>query len=189
MNQLKLVPFSENNMSIVLAWRNSSRIRLNMINNSVISETDHLAFLKILDCDPSKKYFVVELNDYPVASIYFVNLDSSTVTWGCYIGIEKPVPGLFIALVVMAGKFVFDYCQAKVLRSEVAEHNESPIKLNKYIKIPEKRRVVRVTKEGKDLEFIEYELDRSKFFSVSENALKIMPSSVKEALENFYLEK
>ena len=189
MNKLKLVPFSERNMPIVLKWRNSSRIRSNMLDDSIISESSHRKFLSILAVDHSKEYFIVELNDDPVACVYFTDLESTNVTWGCYIGAEKPIPGLFVGLVILAAKFVFNRHQAKVLRSEVVSHNENPIKLNKFIGIPEKKRIGRTTVTGRKQEFIEYWLERSNFDSVLKRAYKIMPSSVKEVMETFVVEE
>ncbi|GAA0841467.1 hypothetical protein GCM10009113_07980 [Marinobacter szutsaonensis] len=143
----------------------------------------------MLEDDPSKAYFVVQLNDSPIAAIYFTGLGTSTVTWGCYIGSEKPVPGLFVGLVVLAAKFVFEDYQAEILRSEVAAHNSNPIKLNKFLGIPVQRRITKVTKEGTSLEFIEYKLEKYHFGTMYETALRVIPSSVKEALENFIMEK
>jgi UDP-4-amino-4,6-dideoxy-N-acetyl-beta-L-altrosamine N-acetyltransferase len=188
MNKIKLVPFSKENMPTVLSWRNSKRIRSNMLDDSIISEAAHQKFLEVLAVDQSKEYFVVELNGLPVASIYFTDLNQSCVTWGCYIGVVKPVPGLFIALLILAAKFVFFRYQAKVLRSEVAAHNSNPIKLNKFFGIPEKKRIKKITTKGEETEFIEYRLERCDFDSIYKKAYKVMPTSVKGAVENFFLE-
>lgn len=188
MTLLKLVPFSEENLLTVLAWRNSERIRSNMLDDSIISEVSHRVFLKSLATDYSKAYFVVELNCNPVASVYLINLGGAEVTWGCYIGAERIIPGLFVALLVIASKFAFSWPETRILKSEVAAHNSNPIKLNKFLGITEIQRVERPTASGKNIEFIEYQLNRSELKSVLAKASKIMPSAIKEATEKFILE-
>ena len=173
---------------MVLEWRNSRRIRTNMLDDSITLESCHRKFLNSLAVDPSKAYFVVELNGLPVASIYFTDLDTSCVTWGCYIGVEKLIPGLFIALLILAAKFAFYHYQARTLRSEVAAHNDNPIRLNRFVGIQKGQNIKKITSGGVETEFIEYRFERCEFNSVCEKALKIMPSSVKEAVGNYVLE-
>jgi hypothetical protein len=188
MSDLRLVPFSDNNTPIVLAWRNSDRIRKNMLDDSVISTENHREFLKTLESDRARAYYVVELRGTPVAAIYFTELGGSEVTWGCYIGTDKTMPGLFVALVIMAAKYSFRLPSTNSLRSEVAEHNANPIKLNRFLGIPEAARLTRLTSSGRAVEFIEYQLSRDLLNNVIDKAKKIMPSSLRKSCENIVLE-
>lgn len=189
MSDFKLVPFAPENSEIVLTWRNSDRIRSNMLDDSVIESGEHSKFLKILVEDKSRAYFVVELRNTPVATLYFTGLGSEKVTWGCYIGTEKTIPGLFVALVSTAIKYSFSYTTTNILRSEVAAHNPNPIKLNRFLNIPEAARFCRLTSSGEEVEFIEYRLTHEAAESVLGRAHKAMPSSIKKSYENFTLEK
>lgn len=189
MSSFKLVPFSPENSAIVLAWRNSERIRLNMLDDSVIEGDDHNNFLKLLAKDESRAYFVVELRNTPVATIYFTGLGSDEVTWGCYIGSEKTIPGLFVALVMIAIKYSFGLSTTNTLRSEVAAHNSNPIKLNHFLGLPETARFCRSTSSGEEIQFIEYRLTAEMLGNVIGKALKVMPSSIKQSYETLTLEK
>lgn len=189
MNEIKLVPFSDKNADQVLMWRNSSRIQSNMLDDSHISFKSHKEFLNRLHLDLMQAYYVIELNCLPVASIYFSGLGTERVTWGCYIGVEKILPGFFVALVIISGQFAFARPQTKLIRSEVASHNSNPIKLNKFLGIAEVQRITRNTSQKKKIEFIEFHLDRSNFDLVCKKGLKIIPSSIKMALDNLIMEK
>ena len=129
MADLKLVPFGVENAEQVLHWRNSERVRKNMIDDTIITPEQHSVFLSRLQGDSARKYFVVELRGEPVAAIYFAELGGTEVTWGCYVGVEKVIPGLFVALAAIAINFAFKYPETLALRSEVARHNQSPIKI------------------------------------------------------------
>lgn len=48
MSGFRLVPFSEENTSTVLSWRNSDRVRKNMLDDSIISEESHRSFIENL---------------------------------------------------------------------------------------------------------------------------------------------
>lgn len=188
MSVFSLEPFSEDNMKLVLSWRNTERIRSNMLDDSIITENEHCNFLNSLKVDSSKAYFVVKLNGRAVSCLYFNDLDKSTVTWGCYIGVDKVIPGLFVALVVLAGKFAFSEKKVDCLRSEVACHNFNPIKLNKYFNIPIVSCKEEETVCGNKVKFNEYVLKRYNFIGLVEKAYKVMPSSVRKAIENFKVE-
>lgn len=189
MSSFKLVPFSAGNSATVLAWRNSERIRSNMLDDSVIENGDHSNFLKLLAEDESRAYFVIELKNTPVATIYFTGLGSTEVTWGCYIGSEKTIPGLFLALVMIAIKYSFGLHTTNTLRSEVAAHNSNPIKLNRFLGIPETARFCRTTSSGEEVEFIEYRLAPETLENVVGKAQKAMPSSIKQLCNTLILEK
>lgn len=189
MSDLRLVPFSDENSDIVMAWRNSDRIRTNMLDDSIIESQAHRKFLTALESDGTREYFVVELRGVPVAALYFTGLGGKEVTWGCYIGTEKAIPGLFVALVVVATKYAFSTPSTGVLRSEVAVHNSNPIKLNRFLGIPESARITKLTSSGKNVEFIEYKLSADLLNDVMSKANKAMPSSLRQSCEEVSLEK
>ena len=185
----KLMHFSQENTDRVLSWRNSERIRLNMVDDSVIELSAHKQFLSCLEANCSAAYYVVEYNGTSVGTIYFTGLGSGKVTWGCYIGSEKIIPGLFVALLVIAAKYSFSLPTTRILRSEVAAFNINPIKLNRFLGIPETSRFIRSTKTGSEVEFIEYCLASDQHNIIINKAEKVMPGSVKKSCQEFILEK
>lgn len=188
MSEFRLVPFSEENTAIVLSWRNSDRVRKNMLDDSIISEESHRAFIKNLIQDSSKKYYLVEINGMPVACIYFNGLDSKEVVWGCYIGASKPVPGLFVALFIISLRYVFLTNKADKLLSEVADYNLSPINLNRFAGVLKTGGSIKKTNSGRDVFYISYEVDKSSYNAVLNKCIGIVPSSIRNALENLKVE-
>ena len=110
------------------------------------------------------------------------------MTWGCYIGSEKAIPGLFVGLVIIAIKYSFSFPATESMRSEVASHNANPIKLNRFLGIPETGRILRYTSSGREVEFIEYRLVSGTIEPVLNKATKVIPSSIRTACENLKLE-
>lgn len=188
MKNLTLTPFNEDNAPTVLAWRNSERVRLNMIDNSIISEQDHYAFLQSLKGNTAKAYYLVKLDRNPIGSISFVDMDSKTPAWGCHLGTEKLIPGLFPALVFIAAQHIFITTAAEVLKSEVAAHNNNPISLNKFIGIPLITSLEKTTTKGDTVLFHQYELAKTDLNTVSDKLLKILPSSMRQAAQNFTID-
>lgn len=188
MSELKLVPFCFENSSIVLSWRNSDRIRKNMLDNSMIDIKQHQNFLNSLESDSSRSYFVVMLKKTPVAAIYFTGLGSKEVTWGCYIGSERTIPGLFAALVVIATNYSFSWSNTDVLRSEVAAHNANPKKMNDFLGIPEVGRFTRLTSSGSYVDFIEYKLSNNLKENVITKAYTILPRSLRKSCDSILME-
>jgi hypothetical protein len=189
MPNIHLKPFAESNAGIILQWRNAAAVRANMIDNSIISPAMHERFLATLQEDATKKYYLVEIGRTPVATLYFTEIGAAIVTWGCYIGPGIMIPGLFPALVVLAANVAFSLPSTQVLRSEVAVHNPSPIKMNKFLGIPEVARRRKRTSCGETIEFLEYQLEKRNRESVQEKALAIMPRAMRANVQSFEMER
>jgi len=184
----RLVPFSSSNMDLVLRWRNAPRVKDNMLDDSTISAEDHLNFLEALAVDGSRAYFVVYMDELPVAALYVSRLGQPEVTWGCYIGIEKMIPGLFVALFLMATDIAFAESKTVALYSEVAEHNSAPVRFNRFLGLGVPTPQVRITVSGQSVNFLGYRLERSRLADVRARALKVMPGSIKRAYNDWKVE-
>lgn len=184
----RLTPFSSDNAETVLEWRNKARVRHSMIDDSLISETQHQRFLEALQSDPTRAYYIVELGGHPVGALYFTGIGQPEVTWGCYIGVDGVIPGLFPAMMLMAARHAFSTPETLTLRSDVATHNSAPLKLNRYLGLePTARRRIR-TRMGKIIELVEFKLTRKDFEGVAAKARTIMPASIRQASNEFELE-
>lgn len=185
---LRLVPFSDANADLVLGWRNAVGVRGNMIDDSVISRADHQKFLKNLETDSCRSYFVVYLGERPVAALYFTGLGQPEVTWGCYIGTERMVPGLFVALFLIATDFAFAGSETRALCSEVAEHNSAPLRFNRFAGLEAENSYMRTTRSGRQIGFQSYRVEPSQLSGIRSKALKVMPGSMKQAYNEWKVE-
>lgn len=188
MAALRLIPFSRDNARLVLGWRNQPRVRGNMLTDSEITLDHHLAFLERLASDASRVYFLVYLDELPVATLYFTGLGGPEVTWGCYIGTEKLVPGLFMVLFLMASDMAFERPETVALYSEVAEYNAAPIRFNRFVGLPVVERHVRQTDSGKNVLFWGYRLDRDSLASVRGRTLKVTPAAMRQAYSDWKMD-
>jgi hypothetical protein len=60
---MKIVNFtdlSQEDYKTILSWRDSDKVRKNMLNSNIISGKEHFLLVKQLKQDSSKEYFSVE---------------------------------------------------------------------------------------------------------------------------------
>ena len=180
MRSLRLIQFDESNANLILSWRNSERVRSNMLDDSIITIDEHNKFVQVLKSDETKSYFIVELDEHPVGAIYFNGIGSDSITWGCYIGVDRIVPGLFILLIIIAIKFAFGHIKTQTLHSDVAAHNANPIKVNQFLGIPVTGKINKKTTNGNEIEFHQYVVDRKSVDHIMEKASKLLTSPMKK---------
>jgi len=189
MNEVVLIPFSRSNAEMVLAWRNSPRIRENSIDNAIISADSHAAFLDSLAEDNSRHYFVVEVNGQPQAVLSFVGIGRERVLWGCYIGSEKVQPGMFPMLACIGISYAFRFGTTQYLDSEVAAHNSAPLKFNKFLGLHETSLIEKKTSSGHNVSFYQFSLPRAQMDAVLNKARKVMTASRKKMLDTFEVKR
>ncbi|WP_143751198.1 hypothetical protein [Marinobacter sp. LV10MA510-1] len=159
-----------------------------MIDDSVISAASHKAFLRALETDRSREYFVVYLGKMPVAALSFISLGQPDVTWGCYIGTEKMVPGLFVALFIIATDHVFAKPETSALCSEIVSDNMAPIKFNRFLGLKTTGSYKRTASSGSEIELCCYRLERPRLAEIKAKAFTAMPSSMKLAYKHWNTE-
>lgn len=101
---------------------------------------------------------------------------------------RKPVPGLFVALLIISLRHVFLINKADKLLSEVADYNLSPINLNRFAGVLKAGLSIKKTNSGRDVCYISYEVDKSSFNAVLNKCIEMVPSSIRNALENLKVE-
>lgn len=189
MNKAVLVPFSHSNSETVLAWRNSSRVRDNSIDDAVITNEAHAAFLDRLAVDTSRRYFVVEINGVPQAVLSFIGIGTEKVIWGCYIGSEKVQPGMFPMLACIGIRYAFNFKSTRYLNSEVAEHNTAPLKFNAFLGLNDVGAIEKTTSSGRKVCFHQFSLPADQVDCILDKARKVMTASRKEMLDSFEVKK
>lgn len=185
MTLITLEPFSSRNAALVLQWRNQDKVRRNSIDDEVISEDKHRQFLEKLARDPTRRYFVVRLRDEPVGVITFVDLGSEAVTWGCYIGGDAVIPGLFIGMAFVAADYAFERHNAARLLSEVAEHNNGPQQLNRFLGIESTGTRTCRRASGASLVLLQYDLKRLDWPRIKARALSRLPQSIRAMVQDY----
>ena len=82
----------DDDLPMVLEWRNSEPVRRNMYTTHIISLEEHLSWFKKVKKDKTKSYFIFEEEGNPCGVIGFVDIDlrSRKSGWAFYSGnLEK----------------------------------------------------------------------------------------------------
>lgn len=128
------IELSKGTLRSILHMRNHSDVRMQMHNNSPISEDEHFNFVDSLKTDKSKKYFAVSSSNKIVGVIYFtdINLSESTTTFGIYANLIDKIPRSGSILMEAAITYFNNYIPCNALTLEVYESNERAVNL--YLK-------------------------------------------------------
>lgn len=121
-----LRPLIENDLSTVLEWRNSDRIRSNMYTNHVITIEEHHAWFRGTTDDDQSRYLIIEYRGKPVGLSYFTDMDrvNGTCLWGFYVGASDAPRGTGTVLGFLSMNFIFTQQQLRKACGEVLSFNE-----------------------------------------------------------------
>lgn len=120
---------SEKEQIDILEIRNSSYVRENMINDTIIEKEAHLSWIKSLKIDENNRYFVVLLDDIVVGSLYFNINNKDECFWGIYL--KKGFSPIFSTLsAYIFIEFLFNK-KLKEVFALVKNQNQNAIKFNK----------------------------------------------------------
>ena len=81
---IALRPITETDSERIFSWRNSTRVRLFMSDQKIISPTDHQKWLRTRLEDPAKIALVAEQSSVAVGFVQFNILNPETAEWGFY---------------------------------------------------------------------------------------------------------
>jgi len=117
---------NEADLPIVLAWRNSERIRANMYNDHVITHEEHHAWFRRIDRDDSSRYQVFEHRNRPVGLSYITDIDriNGTCRWGFYLGETDLPSGGGTVMGYLAMNHAFKEEQLRRVSGEVLSFNQ-----------------------------------------------------------------
>jgi UDP-4-amino-4,6-dideoxy-N-acetyl-beta-L-altrosamine N-acetyltransferase len=120
----------ENEISLMLSWRNSLSVRANMYTNHEISKEEHLAWWRSTSQKNNQKYFIYE-NKAPLGIVAITEIDdlNSNCSWAFYSSPEAP-KGTGSLMEFLAIEYVFNNLKLKKLACEVLAFNSPVIKLH-----------------------------------------------------------
>jgi UDP-4-amino-4,6-dideoxy-N-acetyl-beta-L-altrosamine N-acetyltransferase len=118
---------NEDEKRLILGWRNSDRIRTKMVHKEIISWEDHNHFIECLKGRKDCIYYLIYIDDVPVAvsSIIDINLKNKTCSGGMYIG-DVNYLGYGIPILYYGYKNIFE-------NMNIIEHEFDVLKTNKRV--------------------------------------------------------
>ncbi len=117
-------------------WRNADHVRLNMINQHVITYGEHKEWLKKILDKPQSNYWLVFNENIPIGTIYLENidLDNGVTEWGYYIGERNYLgKGIGKKILLIFLEKVFEEMCFKRLNTKVLKKNDKALKIYKAI--------------------------------------------------------
>lgn len=129
LGQLRGIKSSE--LEMMLAWRNSPVVRLNMYTRQVIALEEHLAWWDRVKSSDVNKYFMYEDADHPQGVVAFTDIDRSNKnsSWAFYANPEAP-KGTGSRMEFLALNYAFDELGLHKLCCEVLAFNAAVVKLH-----------------------------------------------------------
>lgn len=170
---------------LILQWRNHENVRKYMYNDNLITENEHINWLKDLEITDTKIAFIVLKDEIPIGFVQFYNIDynKKTAEWGVYLvpdnGFEGKGYGALIEYYAI--EYVFSNLLLKKLSCEVLEFNQTVVKMHKKFgfKDIEYREATKCVKKEKIMEYV-LELTREDWLLCKERIEKILKISNKD---------
>lgn len=118
----------------VLAWRNLPEVMQYMYSDHVITQEEHDAWFERMLGDPTKRYWIVQLDgqDVGVANITDIDFRNRSCFWAFYLAspsVRGRGVGSFVEYFVL--RYVFDELELNKLSCEVFLFNDSVIDMHK----------------------------------------------------------
>lgn len=177
----RFVPVEAEIIERIRQWRNSDRVRSNMLDDTLISESQQLAWFRGLPLASDRHYRVFLQSGRPVGMLYFAEIADGECKWGCYLGEESVWPGSGLLLEIAALDYAFGILGVRQLVAEVFSDNPAPMRLHEvfgYRKVDE--RECR-TKSGVQRTLVRFEYLQAEWLEARQEVLGRLPRAIQEA--------
>lgn len=122
----------ENELEMMLAWRNAPNVRSNMYTRHEISLQEHLKWWERISLREDQQYFMYEFDGKPAGIVGFTDVDTnnSISSWVFYAAPDAP-KGTGSRMEFLALDYAFNNLHVHKLACEVLAFNAAVIKLHK----------------------------------------------------------
>lgn len=159
--QYQLRPLNEDDLDIVLEWRNSDRIRNNMYNDRIILAEEHKNWFHRIVQKDNESYLLFRINNVPTGLVYFndIDLKHKHCLWGFYIGDPQAPKGSGTILGLLGLDFVFSTFDMIKVYGDVLSYNSPSLKFHEKLGFTNEGRFIRhIEKKGEFFDVIRYAL-------------------------------
>lgn len=136
----RLRPLREENLGLVLEWRNSDRVRNSMLSNHIISWEEHRSWFKRLK--ENDVYLIFEYMHEAVGLVCFTDMNPSerVCWWGFYLGKDDLPKGAGLLMGYLGLVHVFDNLKIRLLCSKVLATNQISLAYHKKLGFEEEKK-------------------------------------------------
>lgn len=123
----------ESDLEMVLNWRNSNHVRVNMYNDHLITFKEHQNWFKRIKIDDSKILKLFLYKQKPIGFVAINDLDqkNNKAYFGFYLGELKTPPGIGALMEFFTLEYIFKELNIRKLYCEVFAFNDRVVKLHK----------------------------------------------------------
>jgi UDP-4-amino-4,6-dideoxy-N-acetyl-beta-L-altrosamine N-acetyltransferase len=121
----------DDELQLILSWRNSPSVRSKMYSRHIISTEEHLEWWKKIYDSNTHLYFMYELEEKPLGVVAFTGIDevSNNSFWAFYAAPEAP-KGTGSRMEFLALEYAFNELNLHKIQCEVLDFNTPVIKLH-----------------------------------------------------------
>lgn len=171
-HQYSLREVQESDLSQILEWRNSERIRNFSYNNSVIDPADHRRWFENLKQVSNRKVLVFECDHRPAGVVQFFDFDfeKRECKWGFYLGLENLPRGAGSEMGRLALTYAFDRLGIDRIAGEAISHNSKSIHFHKKMGFSQEGILEhQVFRDEKWLDIVLFSITRQQWLKSSQN--------------------
>jgi UDP-4-amino-4,6-dideoxy-N-acetyl-beta-L-altrosamine N-acetyltransferase len=176
-------PVTADLIETIRLWRNSPRVRENMLDDTEIQPQQQKQWFESLPSNKDKQYRIFYQDSKPVGMLYFSGINKESCAWGCYIGEEAVWPGTGVLLSIAALDYAFNTLKVERLCAEVFESNTSPIRMHQTFGYTEKPDKLVTTKSGKEIKLKCFEYLRTDWKKNRKSVLTKLPKQIIQAAD------
>lgn len=136
---VNLRPINENDLPLLLTWRNREDIRLCMLNQNIITQSEHSNWYQNIKHSAQEQHYIIYYKELAIGAINIrcknENLSSTQdAEIGLYIAEEKYQGNIIAFAPALAlTDFAFHHLNIKTLSSKVIASNASALKYNRQL--------------------------------------------------------
>lgn len=164
--QAVLRPVEKEDLELILAWRNSERIRANMYTTHEITLDEHQRWFERLTKDWENFSFVFEDEGRPLGVVNLNHLDRRNLRchWGFYVGEEDAPRGSGTKMAYLALCHVFEKLKLHKVIGEALAFNEGSIAYHKRLGFSQEGHFVEhVLRDGAYIDVLSFALLSAKW--------------------------
>lgn len=168
----KLSRISEDDLDLVLKWRNLDSIRENMVNSQIISWQEHYNWFINLQKRNDREFFLFSIDGKKVGIVSFVDIDliNHKCRWGFYIGDSTAPKGAGTLMAYYGLSYMFDRYNLNKINSEVFAFNKISLAFHKKLGFVETGSLQEeICRNGSYFDLILFSLFKSQWESVKEH--------------------
>lgn len=172
----------EEDSDIILKWRNSERVRTNMLNDNKIKTKDHQIWFQKVREKHLDYYLIFSIDKISTGLVSFKDhsLSKDNCIWGIYIGEINAPKGAGTLLGYIGIEYAFNRLKFKKIYAEVISTNIPSIKLHEKLGFSKDEFFQKeISKQGKLVEVYRYTisqeswLERKKTIKVNLNGKEV----------------